>query len=483
MRTHLIKLAAGIALVVGALLVPATASAAVPGNDDFANAVAISSLPFSDSVDTTQATTEPGEQLFCSSGSHTVWYAITPTKEEILRVDASASSFFDNTVTVYRQQGSGLGGLSAIACSSFPGRVTFKAQQGTTYYIQANDSFTGGGDLQLSVQEIPPPPNDDFANASVVTSLPFADNVDVTAAGLEAGEPAPSCAFGGQTGSIWYAITPTRSGSLSASIPSASVNSVMGAYTGSSLGALKEVGCRQVGFFGGGVMTFHADAGTTYYIQVLTYGNGSLQFGLDVAPAPVASFFFFPSAPSSFDVVSFIDTSQDPGQAGFSETWSFGDASTGSGNFANHRYAADGDYTAKLTITTTDGRTASSSQVVHVRTHDVAIAKVTVPNAASVGQTRSISVGLKNTRYPETVQVQLLKSVAGGGWQQVGVLTHSVPVLGGNRTTSFDFNYTFAPEDAAVGKITFQAVATIQGAADAVPGDNTFISLPTRVNR
>jgi hypothetical protein len=56
-----------------------------------------------------------------------------------------------------------------------------------------------------------------------------------------------------------------------------------------------------------------------------------------------------------------------------------------------------------------------------------------------------------------------------------------VPVRGGNRTTNFAFNYTFTPEDAQLGKVSFQAVAAIQGARDAIPADNTFVSLPTRV--
>jgi hypothetical protein len=117
-----------------------------------------------------------------------------------------------------------------------------------------------------------------------------------------------------------------------------------------------------------------------------------------------------------------------------------------------------------------------------VKTHDVSIAKVGVPQTGNVGQTRQITVGVVNTRYDDNVQVVLLKSVAGGGWQQVGALTQWVPVRGANRTTNFAFSYTFAPDDAVLGKITFQAVAYVQGARDAIPTDNTYISLPTKVN-
>jgi hypothetical protein len=110
-----------------------------------------------------------------------------------------------------------------------------------------------------------------------------------------------------------------------------------------------------------------------------------------------------------------------------------------------------------------------------VRTHDVGI-RVLVPQTAIVGQTGTITVALRNSRYPETVQVQLLKSVAGGGWQPVGLLMQHVPARGGSSTTNFDFSYRFAREDAQLGRVSFRAVATIRGARDALSNDNTSIS-------
>jgi len=138
----------------------------------------------------------------------------------------------------------------------------------------------------------------------------------------------------------------------------------------------------------------------------------------------------------------------------------------------------------KLTVTTSDGRTGSASQVVHVKTHDIAITKLLVPQAASVGQTRMISAVISESRYPETVQVQLFKSVPGSfdNFELVGILTHSVSVLPGNRTTPFNFNCTFTSDDAVAGKVTFGAVATIIGARDAQPADNRVVALPTVVN-
>jgi hypothetical protein len=268
---------------------------------------------------------------------------------------------------------------------------------------------------------------------------------------------------------------------VTAKVLSAPAPTGVAVYTGSTLGGLHQLGC-QYGF----PLTLHVDAGTTYYFQIGTFGQygGQLRFALEEPLPPTASFSSYPADPSVFDTVQFYDGSNDPAQAGFSsEVWEFGDGSstTNPGVYPTHRYSADGTYTVKLTVTTTDGRVASISHDVLVKTHDVAIAKVTAPQAASVGQTRTITVGLTNSRYSETVQVQLLRSTAGGGWQQVGLLMQYVPVRAGGRTTNFDFNYTFAPDDAQLGKVNFQAIASMQTARDAVPTDNTFISLPTKV--
>jgi PKD repeat protein len=482
MRIHRLRPLAVLALVAGALLVPAAASAAPPANDDFANATAIdpSSLPFSASVDITDATTQVGEPSPCYTTQKSIWYAVTPASDSMLRVDmvGSVMQSADPILNVYQDGGGGLGALGFVGCAASFGTVTFMAHANSTYYFQLGNISGGFGTAQINVAAIPPPANDNIANASVVSSLPFSDSQDLSSATMQAGEPSPGCF--GTSNTVWYSFTPDTTQSITATTDQYGAG--IAAYTGSSLPNLSQVGCTPYYFQ---PLTFRAQAGTTYFFQVGAWccgGFGPVTFRLQVAPNPVAQFSYYPSDPSVFDTVQFYDQSYDPAGVGISsEAWKFGDGSAASGCCPTHRYAADGDYTVELDVTTTDGRTASTQQVVHVRTHDVTIAKVIVPQTASVGQTRSITVGLTNSRYPETVQVQLLKSVAGGGWQQVGVLTQYVPVRGANRTTNFNFSYTLAPEDATLGKVSFQAVATIQGARDAIPTDNTFISLPTKV--
>jgi PKD domain len=469
------------ALVLLATL-PGTARAAA-ANDSFAGATTIdpSSLPFSDSVQVDQASAEFGEPSpYCSNGAtaQTVWYAITPTSGGVLRVSDSAS-FYYQFIAAYREDGAGLSGLANVGCASWiygTRNIAFNVDAGKTYYIQAGSSYWSYGAISVSVELIPPPANDDFANATPIDALPFTSSVDTTGASLEQNEPTPTCGYGQSAGTVWYAFTPSVSGSYSASTPWSGFSSQVAAYSGSGLGNLTQIGCRG----SGQLLTFHAEAGTTYYLQAggIFGGRGTLSFTIDVAPNPVVNAYYYPGDPSMFDSVQFSDGSYDPGGIGIvSQTWSFGDGATASGCCPTHRYAVDGDYALKLAVTTGDGRTASKTQNVHVQTHDVSIAKLSVPQTGSAGQTRSISVGISNARYAESVQVQLFKNDA-----LVGTLTQQVPVRGGGRTTPFSFNYTFTSDDAVLGKVTFKAVAVVVGARDAQPADNTAIGLPTSVH-
>jgi hypothetical protein len=141
----------------------------------------------------------------------------------------------------------------------------------------------------------------------------------------------------------------------------------------------------------------------------------------------------------------------------------------------------DGDYTVNLTATTSDGRSGSSSQVVHVLTKDVAITTFSVPQTARVNQTKTINVNIQNKRYSDYVQVTLYKGLPGGGEQIIGTLTIYVPEKA-RQSTTFRFSYTFTSGDATVGKVTFKAVASIVNGRDALPSDNISIAT-TSVSR
>jgi len=152
-----------VALLVIALalvsVVPALAADAAT-NDDVANATVITAIPFTDNIDTTNATSSPDDFVFCpTSGS--VWYTITPDTD--IRLEANTfGSDYDTVLTVL----SGTpGSFGFVDCNddSFgvQSRVVFTASAGITYYFQVAKCCgfgegDGGGNLVFSVLEGPP---------------------------------------------------------------------------------------------------------------------------------------------------------------------------------------------------------------------------------------------------------------------------------------------------------------------------------------
>src|SRR2546430_1371595 len=82
--------------------------------------------------------------------------------------------------------------------------------------------------------------NDAFADATVISALPFSDLVDISAATTEAGEPPSSCSGGSSSQrTVWYSFTPVVTAVVRASV-NAGFSTVVGVYTG-GLGGLAEI--------------------------------------------------------------------------------------------------------------------------------------------------------------------------------------------------------------------------------------------------
>jgi hypothetical protein len=151
------------ALVLTVALVSMASSSAVlaapPANDDFDNATVIPELPFTDSIDTREATTA-NDDPDCSGQGPTVWYSFTP--EENVRVEANTfGSDYDTTLSMYTGT---RGDLSQIDCNddaagTLQSRVRFDATAGETYYFMVGAWASGpGGNLVFSADIAPPEP-------------------------------------------------------------------------------------------------------------------------------------------------------------------------------------------------------------------------------------------------------------------------------------------------------------------------------------
>jgi hypothetical protein len=465
-----------------------------PGNDNIGSAIVVSALPFTDTLDTGQATTDPNDPSApCTANQFlyaTVWYTYTPSQELMIKSSTEGSSY--NAVT---QLFSGApDNLTYMACAANNQPLTIRLSAGTTYYFMVGASpiypppegSSWGGSLVFNLSQAPGWPNDNFADATIVTAIPFSDSVYNLLLFREPGEPVASCTPPDTTpgGSLWYAYTATSSDPLSAYTAYTGVRRVLAIYQGSSLQDLVELACNADDY--GGEVVLHPEAGKTYYFQiskVYDYQDGTIYFAIDPIQPLQAYFYYYPWDPSRYDTISFNDATWDPEYIGIqSENWDFGDGSTANGCCPTHQYAADGDYTVMLDVTTYDGRSASTSQTLSVRTHDVAITRFNTPQSAKAGQTRTITVGINNKVNAETVEVQLYRSTS-SGWEYFASLTQYVPPRKANRTTDFSFSYTFTPEDASYGKVSFRAVANIQAGRDAFPADNEAVSAPVKVSR
>jgi len=126
------------------------ALAEAPANDDIANAVDVTSLPFAHTVDITEAT-YAADDLQCGTlpGDHSVWYKITPSSDARLgihvetEVDELSVSIFD--------------GSSIMLYCSYSYDNALETTGRTTYYIQlATCCGAGGGPVTISMQEVKP---------------------------------------------------------------------------------------------------------------------------------------------------------------------------------------------------------------------------------------------------------------------------------------------------------------------------------------
>jgi PKD repeat protein len=472
-------------VLIGATFLLAGAGVAVaapPINDDIYSATPIvfTDGQFSDVIDMSEATSDPDDPAIYSCGWYSpvpaVWYTYTPTDNQMLEL-STPDSTYEAVIAIFTGSPDS---LTYENCWTPWVHDDVAVSAGQTYYFMVG-YYNGeaSGTINFVVKELAPPPNDDFANAAVVDALPYSFMMDSRGATREIDEPVSACYWDLDGPSMWFAFTPTVAGSYTSHV-SSDAGWWIAAYTGSSLSELVEVGCNSSSLF---TLT-NAQPGTTYYFQASNISfveGGLITFDLDVPPAPSAEFYWNPEDASMFSDVWFSDYSYDPAAVGFvSWFWNFGDGATSTERNPTHRYAKDGDFAVSLTSTTADGRTASVTKTVMIRTHDVAIKKFQTPTSAKVGQAKTITVGLINTRYPETVEVILYVSDP-YGMHEIGRQTVTVLVQKPNKTTDIKFTYVFTAADAALGKVTFSAQAYIVDHQDALPADNQAISTPVKV--
>lgn len=148
------KLLARLALVLVALAAfAAPALAAAPNNDTFASAKVVA-LDFSETLDTTQATTDSDDaQVNQTCGAPatdaSVWYAIDGDGGGV-KIDVGASTYSAGVIVATGTAGN----LTTLTCG--PSFAVFKTEAGTRYYVLAfddqGDGSGNGGALDIQIQ-------------------------------------------------------------------------------------------------------------------------------------------------------------------------------------------------------------------------------------------------------------------------------------------------------------------------------------------
>jgi hypothetical protein len=138
----------------------------------------------------------------------------------------------------------------------------------------------GGASLPaLFTVAAPPPTNDNFAFATVVSSGSFTNTVDSSGATTEATDPTPTpnCAqFSASPPikTVWYKFTPGGSGSVTADTVGSSYDTILTVFTGAP-GSFTQVACNDditLGIILQSRVTFNVNSGTAYFLMVSAFG-------------------------------------------------------------------------------------------------------------------------------------------------------------------------------------------------------------------
>jgi hypothetical protein len=271
------------------LLGPASALAAPPANDDFADAQLIGpGLPIVEGGTNVEATAESNEPSHGSFGpaQRSVWYQWTPSANIEVKVSTCADIGNGPFIAVYT--GTEVDDLTPVADSDGACRFHFTATSGTNYKIATD--FFGEGEFKLRLRPLAPPSNDDFANAQTVgPGIPInqaGTNVDADA---EAGEPSHSSFGPGAQGSVWYQWTPSASIEAKVEVCNSDVtlpDPVVAVYTGTQIDDLTRIADSHFGFAAGCRLHFSASAGTTYKIAVDSFDGGTFPLNIRVLNPP-----------------------------------------------------------------------------------------------------------------------------------------------------------------------------------------------------
>ncbi|MBZ0284022.1 MAG: DUF11 domain-containing protein [Anaerolineae bacterium] len=268
-------------------------------NDYFSGATVIASLPYSGSQDLNGATvsfTDPTFGYPCSISyyTNTVWYEYTPSQNQRIFIDAQGSDYQANAILAVF---TGIeGNLTRVGCAPYASQnaIDIQVTTGTTYYIMGGISgwtpATMPTILTLNIHQFETVPNDLFANATSISSLPFSITQNVYSSTTSTTDPSPVCNQWIPANSVWFRYTAPSDQSVLVDLAGSQISVITAVYTGSE-GALTEIACNKEN--SGARLGFRASAGLTYHILVTYHESQPVTswrtISLNVKAAPLVS--------------------------------------------------------------------------------------------------------------------------------------------------------------------------------------------------
>ncbi len=211
-----------------------------PGNDNFDVRTALMGSNIIVRASNVYATSEPGEpQDGGIGGGHSLWWSWTAPTTGMVEINTLGSTF-NTVVAVFT--GDSLGALALVANSNY--QLGFMAIQGQTYQIAIDGAWGAAGNIVLNICP-PRPPNDDFANRTILAGNSLTVQGSNIGATLEPGEN-----LWGWYGnfSVWWTWTAPDDGNLHLQINSqANWGCLLSVFTGDSLDNLVAVASNMEG--------------------------------------------------------------------------------------------------------------------------------------------------------------------------------------------------------------------------------------------
>jgi hypothetical protein len=270
---------------------------APPSNDNFSAAEDLTPNSDSDTVSTVSATKETGEPSHAGNpGGRSVWYRIqAPTDGNVTL--STCSSNFDTLLAVYT--GSSVSALTPVAsndnslgCGSggTKSELTFAATAGQSYFVAVDGKGGSSGTARIFLSSdfaiSQPPPNDNRAEATLLSGELDSGSITTVDATKEPGEPNHAGNAGGR--SVWYRWTAPSNGNVTIDTCASTIDTLLAAYpSGGSTTPVAEnddqAGC------GGGTrssVSFSVTNGQTFDIAVDGKNGAGGSVGLSLTHTP-----------------------------------------------------------------------------------------------------------------------------------------------------------------------------------------------------